>query len=101
MKRMLHSTPTTRAEQCTFLSENEVERLQEWYVPYLQDTIKDNGMAVVNGAAGGVGSLVSCEIYQKINVHKTSIYSYIYRPYWCWKNTSGSRYDRDPTQQAF
>ena len=51
--------------------QNEVERLQEWYVPYLQDTIKDNGMAVVNGAAGGVGSLVSCEIYQKINVHKT------------------------------
>ena len=55
----------------------------------------------VNGAAGGVGSLVSCEIYQKINVHKTSTYSYIYRPYWCWKNTSGSRYDRDPIQQAF
>ena len=155
--------------------QNEVERLQERYVPYLQDTRKDNGMVViqknngdeypyvaicgqqgyvtqkiqnkladypngqlvvlaetpkaivhyswlrergciitnpervrcalhaspVNGAAGGVGSLVSCEIYQKINVHKTPTYSYIYRPYWCWKNTSGSRYDRDPIQQAF
>ena len=55
----------------------------------------------VNGTAGGVGSLVSCEIYQKINVHKTSIHSYIYRPYWFWKNTSGSRYDRDPIKQAF
>ena len=50
---------------------------------------------------GAIGSLVSCEIYQKINVHKTSIYSYIYRPYWCRKNTSVSRYDRDPMQQAF
>ena len=27
--------------------ENEVERLQERYVPYLQDTRKDNGMAVI------------------------------------------------------
>ena len=28
--------------------QNEVERLQERYVPYLQDTRKDNGMAVMN-----------------------------------------------------
>ena len=27
--------------------QNEVERLQERYVPYLQDTRKDNGMAVI------------------------------------------------------
>ena len=27
--------------------QNEVERLQEWYVPYLQDTKKDNGMVVI------------------------------------------------------
>ena len=27
--------------------QNEVERLQEWYVPYLQDTKKDNGMVIV------------------------------------------------------
>ena len=27
--------------------QNEVERLQERYVPYLQDTKKDNGMAVI------------------------------------------------------
>ena len=27
--------------------QNEVERLQERYVPYLQDTIKNNGMAVI------------------------------------------------------
>ena len=28
--------------------QNRVERLQEWYVPYLQDTRKENGMAVMN-----------------------------------------------------
>ena len=28
--------------------QNRVERLQERYVPYLQDTRKDNGMAVMN-----------------------------------------------------
>ena len=28
--------------------QNEEERLQKRYVPYLQDTIKDNGMAVMN-----------------------------------------------------
>ena len=27
--------------------QNEVERLQERYVPYLQDTRKDNGMVVI------------------------------------------------------
>ena len=27
--------------------QNEVERLQKRYVPYLQDTIKDNGMVVI------------------------------------------------------
>ena len=27
--------------------QNEVERLQEWCVPYLQDTLKDNGMVVI------------------------------------------------------
>ena len=27
--------------------QNEVERLQKWYVPYLQDTRKDNSMAVI------------------------------------------------------
>ena len=28
--------------------QNEVERFQERYVPYLQDTRKDNGMVVMN-----------------------------------------------------
>ena len=27
--------------------QNEAERLQEWYMPYLQDIRKDNGMAVI------------------------------------------------------
>ena len=32
-------------EKCEL--QNEVERLQEWYVPYLQGTRKDNGMVIV------------------------------------------------------
>ena len=32
--------------------QNEVERLQERYVPYLQDTRKDNGMVVIQKSNG-------------------------------------------------
>ena len=34
-------------EQKNHELQNRVEKLQEWYVPYLQDTRKDNGMVVI------------------------------------------------------
>ena len=86
-----HHRRTTQLQQAVEDLDNRIQAIEYENVG-LQGEIRAKE-SPVNGAAAGVGSLVSCEIYQKINVHKTSTYSYIYRPYWCWKNTSGSRYD--------